>query len=68
MWADGLPETSGTDHWRCRCESSTPGKPVSVLHVLRLIPRMTNTGFDLVKTEHLFLFDGKPAYSLGQGR
>lgn len=38
------------------------------MHVLSLILRMSNAGLDPVKTEHLFLFDGKPGYSLGQGQ
>jgi isocitrate dehydrogenase len=68
VWPEGIPETFCTDHWRCRFESTTPGKPVSVMQVLSLILRVTNAGLDTVKTEHLFLFDGKPGYSLGQGQ
>jgi len=66
VWPEGIPETFCTDHWRCRFETTTPGKPVTVMHVLSLILRMSNAGLDAVKTEHLFLFDGKPGYSLGQ--
>jgi isocitrate dehydrogenase len=68
VWPEGLPETFCTDHWRCRFESTLQGKPVTVMHVLSLILRMSNAGLDPVKTEHLFLFDGKPGYSLGQGQ
>jgi isocitrate dehydrogenase len=68
VWPDGLPETFCTDHWRCRYEGTTPGGAVTVMHVLSLILRMSNAGLDPVKTEHLFLFDGQPGYSLGQGQ
>lgn len=68
VWPEGIPETFCTDHWRCRFETSTPGKLVTVMHVLSLILRMSNAGLDPVKTEHLFLFDGKPGFSLGQGQ
>ncbi|GAB4197086.1 MAG: NADP-dependent isocitrate dehydrogenase [Sandaracinaceae bacterium] len=68
VWPDGIPETFCTDHWRCRFETTTPGKSVTVMHVMSLILRITNLGLDTVKTEHLFLFDGKPGYSLGQGQ
>ncbi|MDX2011410.1 MAG: NADP-dependent isocitrate dehydrogenase [Myxococcaceae bacterium] len=68
VWPEGIPETRCTDHWRCRFETLTPGKPVTVMQVLSLILRVGNAGFDPVKTEHLFLFDGKPGFSLGQGQ
>ncbi len=68
VWPDGIPETRCTDHWRCRFETMTPGKPVTVMQVLSLILRVGNAGYDPVKTEHLFLFDGKPGFSLGQGQ
>jgi isocitrate dehydrogenase len=68
VWPDGIPETRCTDHWRCRFESITPGKTVTVMQILSLILRVGNARFDPVKTEHLFLFDGKPGFSLGQGQ
>ncbi|MBS2013720.1 MAG: NADP-dependent isocitrate dehydrogenase [Deltaproteobacteria bacterium] len=68
VWPDGLPETFCTDHWRCRFERTNASQQVTVMHVLSLILRMSNAGLDPVKTEHLFLFDGLPAYSLGQGQ
>jgi len=68
VWPDGIPETRCTDHWRCRFETLVPGKPVTVMQILSLILRLGNAGFDPVKTEHLFFFDGKPGFSLGQGQ
>jgi isocitrate dehydrogenase len=68
VWPDGIPETRCTDHWRCRFEAITPGKTVTVMQILSLILRVGNARFDPVKTEHLFLFDGKPGFSLGQGQ
>jgi isocitrate dehydrogenase len=68
VWPDGIPETRCTDHWRCRFEAIAPGKTVTVMQILSLILRVGNARFDPVKTEHLFLFDGKPGFSLGQGQ
>jgi isocitrate dehydrogenase len=65
VWPDGLPETFKTDHWRCRFKSKTG--PVSVSAILALLVRLDDAGADLIKTEHLYDFGGKPAYSLGQG-
>jgi isocitrate dehydrogenase len=68
VWPNGIPETFCTDHWRCRFESEFSGRPVTVMQVLSLLMRIGNAGLDPVKTEHLFLFDGQPGYSLGQGQ
>jgi isocitrate dehydrogenase len=29
---------------------------------------LDRSGIDYVKTEHLYTFDGKPGYSMGQGQ
>jgi isocitrate dehydrogenase len=36
--------------------------------VLALLQAADAHGIDVVKTENLYTFDGKPAYSLGQGQ
>ncbi len=65
VYPEGLPETFLTDHWRCRFVSSggEPGFP----QVLDLLARVHAAGFEVIKTEHLYSFDGERAYSLGQG-
>ncbi|MCU0619317.1 MAG: NADP-dependent isocitrate dehydrogenase [Gemmatimonadaceae bacterium] len=68
VWPEGIPETFCTDHWRCRFEASVAGATVSLAQVLALVGRIDGAGLDPVKTEHLFLFDGVPGYSLGQGQ
>jgi isocitrate dehydrogenase len=66
VWPQGLPETFCTDHWRCRFEAKA-GKQLTKAMVAELLMRLAQGGVDFVKTEHLFTFDGKPGYSLGQG-
>ncbi|MBD3673841.1 MAG: NADP-dependent isocitrate dehydrogenase [Planctomycetaceae bacterium] len=66
VWPNGFPETFCTDHWRCRFKSSND-QPVSHQQIIDLLTRLSAAGIDFIKTEHLCLFDGKPAYSLGQG-
>lgn len=68
VWPDGIPETFCTDHWRCRFESAAPGGSVTLSQVLSLLMRVGNAGFDFVKTEHLYTFDGVTGFSLGQGQ
>ncbi len=66
VYPDGLPETFSTDHWRCRFLASDGGS-VSFNDVLSLLAAASEAGYEVIKTEHLYNFDGEPGYSLGQG-
>jgi isocitrate dehydrogenase len=66
VYPDGLPETFWTDHWRCRfLPDETEG--IAFDRVLDLLGALHGDGWDVIKTEHLYTFDGRRAYSLGQG-
>jgi isocitrate dehydrogenase len=65
VYPDGLPETFCTDHWRCRFVSENGALQYPA--VLGLLERIHNSGFEIIKTEHLYQFDGQRGYSLGQG-
>lgn len=67
VWPHGLPETFCTDHWRCRFHAPI-GVPVNPVNILALLAQVNSLGFDFIKIEHLYTFDGKPGYSLGQGQ
>ncbi len=66
VYPGGLPETFCTDHWRCRFLPTEPGV-TSFDAVLELLGALGQKGFDVIKTEHLYTFDGQRGYSLGQG-
>jgi isocitrate dehydrogenase len=66
VWPDGLPETFCTDHWRCRFKFSDD-RTGSAGDVINLLSAVDAAGLAFIKTEHLYRFDGKPAYALGQG-
>ncbi len=66
VFPGGLPETFHTDHWRCRF-LPVDGGATTFEHVLDLLQRLYSSGWDVIKTEHLYTFDGRRAYSLGQG-
>jgi isocitrate dehydrogenase len=68
VYPGGVPETFCTDHWRCRFMSATDGGAVSTAGAIALLGRMHDAGFDFIKTEGLYTFDGKPGYTLGQGQ
>jgi isocitrate dehydrogenase len=65
VWPEGQPETFCTDHWRCRFFAN---EAITHAEVAALAARAAEAGIDFVKTEHLYLFDGKPGFTLGQGQ
>ena len=74
VYPDGHPETTCTDHWRCRFVAAAavavpePTYPlVSFTELLALQTRFTAAGLQIIKTENLYLFDGQRGFSLGQG-
>ncbi len=66
VFPEGMRETFCTDHWRCRFKIDDGGK-ASHAQVLDLLKQIENLGFDFIKTEHLYTFDGVRGYSLAQG-
>lgn len=66
VYPDGLPETYCTDHWRCRFKG-LDGCAVTHRQLLNLLEKFEAAGIDFIKTEHLYAFDGKPGFSMGQG-
>lgn len=66
VWPNGLPETFCTDHWRCRFQNET-GSPVLSGDLVELLRRAVEAGFDVIKTENLYQFDGVPGYSAVHG-
>ncbi|MFM6926549.1 MAG: NADP-dependent isocitrate dehydrogenase, partial [Ferruginibacter sp.] len=67
VWPDGFKETFCTDHWRCRFNSND-GAIISNAEIIELLKQGLNENIDTIKTENLYVFDGKAAYSLGQGQ
>jgi isocitrate dehydrogenase len=67
VWPQGMTETFCTDHWRARFMSTTKGELINHAQIISLLQRIAEAGFDFIKTENLYNFDGKVAYSLGQG-
>ncbi|MCR9083743.1 MAG: NADP-dependent isocitrate dehydrogenase, partial [Cyclobacteriaceae bacterium] len=66
VFPEGLRETFCTDHWRCRFKTADQ-KVITHDHVLDLLKQIKELGFDFIKTEHLYIFDGARGYSLAQG-
>lgn len=67
VWPDGFDETFCTDHWRCRFKP-TEGYQFTNKDIVHLLDAAVTNGIDVIKTENLYSFDGKTAFSLGQGQ
>lgn len=67
VWPEGHPETFCTDHWRCRflCTEMNDCGYQAMIHLLQ---KVTNAGFEVIKTENLFTFNGEPGFSAAQGQ
>jgi len=67
VYPNGHAETFCTDHWRCRfmCEE---GGDCSYHAMIQLLQQIHKAGFDIIKTENLYTFDGVPGYTAAQGQ
>ena len=67
VWPDGFKETFCTDHWRCRFKASGEDG-LQQTKVIDLLRKAADHQIDVIKTENLYSFNGKNAFSLGQGQ
>lgn len=67
VWPDGFEETFCTDHWRCRFKPNQ-SHVLSKQQIIQLLSNAIDFEIDTIKTENLYEFNEKPAYSLGQGQ
>lgn len=67
VWPDGFKETFCTDHWRCRFKPND-GSELNKTDIIKLLSNAITENIDTIKTENLYAFDGREAYSLGQGQ
>ncbi|MCB9246186.1 MAG: NADP-dependent isocitrate dehydrogenase [Flavobacteriales bacterium] len=67
VYPGGMPETFCTDHWRCRFknEALTSCKGSDVMSIYQ---QVLDAGFEIIKTENLYTFDGNVGFSAGQGQ
>jgi len=67
VWPGGHAETFCSDHWRCRFLPESEGGKVAHAQVVSLLGRIAGAGYDFIKTEGLYTFDGQRGFSLDQG-
>jgi isocitrate dehydrogenase len=66
VYPGGMAETFLTDSFRCRFEAG--GASVTHAQIAGIYQKLTAAGYDVVKTESLRIFDGKPGFTLAQGQ
>ena len=67
VWPGGHAETFCSDHWRCRFLPESDAQGVSHAQLISLLGRVESAGYDFIKTENLYNFDGERGFSLDQG-
>ena len=73
VYPDPPPGITCADHWQCRFLIQGYQEGASRVHnlakseITRLLERIDNSGLDFIKTENLYEFDGKRAFSMTQG-
>jgi isocitrate dehydrogenase len=67
VWPEGFQETFCTDHWRCRFKPAY-GNTMNKQQIIHLLNNAIEKSIDTIKTENLYSFNDKPAFSLGQGQ
>lgn len=66
-WPEGIPETSCIEQWRCRFLNSPKGHVIDPREIFRVLEALHANGFDIIKTENLYNFDGAHGYSSAHG-
>lgn len=67
VWPEGFQETFCTDHWRCRFMAEGDAQ-MTKSAIITLLQHTLRENIDTIKTENLYSFGGKAAYSMGQGQ
>lgn len=67
IWPQGHPETFCVDQWRMRFTHKDKNQLATHAEVLKILSEVANSGFDMIKTENLYRFDGAAAFSSAEG-
>jgi isocitrate dehydrogenase len=67
VYPEGFQETFCTDHWRAGYMSEQENGPVTHGQIVSLLDRLQKAGFDFIKIENLYTFDGQKGFVASQG-
>ncbi len=63
VWPDGQRETFCVDQFRARFTHPEKKQSITPDIILETLKALNEAGFDIIKTENLYLFDGSPGFS-----
>jgi len=66
VWPQGHPETFCIEQWRCRF-TSDDGRTASQSDVIQILHAFDHVNMDVIKSEFLYTYDGKPGFSSSEG-
>lgn len=66
LWPGGQPETFCIEQWRCRFTTDDL-KTVAQAELIQILHAFDHIGMDVIFSEFLYTFDGKPGYSSAEG-
>lgn len=66
VWPEGQKETFCIEQWRCRFVSDDQ-RTTSQDDVIKILHAFDHVGMDVIRSEFLYTFDGKPGYSSADG-
>ena len=66
VYPEGMAETFCSDHWRVRFFNAEESV-ITHSQILEVLKQVQELGFDFIKTENLYTFDGERGFSLAQG-
>lgn len=67
-WPDAPPLQEKSDHWRCRFLAAGEGADITHERIIDLLTQIRGAGFDFIKTENLYTFDGVKGFTVAQGQ
>ena len=67
VWPNGHPETSCIEQWRCRFMHKKKGQAITQIEIITLMEELEKHGYDMIKSENLYMIDGVAGYSSAQG-
>lgn len=67
IWPEGHPETFCIEQYRCRFVHKNHKSTATLREVVYLLDHITQSGYDVIKTENLYTFDGVAGYSSAEG-
>lgn len=67
IWPEGHPETFCIEQWRCRFTHKDRDHVISPQEIISLLSHLVDAGYEIIKTENLYTFEGAPGFSSAQG-